>query len=343
MTNRDSKIIKLLDEGFSYETVKKMSNYHIDRIYKSLVNEMVVRVPAEKLKDVENDLNDLPDDATVEVTEDDVDNIKPFKGQQTQNPKQVGPSTDDGDGNYQDGMDEMGKMRDKEVLEMLFGKNKKKTGKMKTPITTLGMFEGESEYGDMSVDDLIKKMGSEPVSEAFKSKSQQGLFFAKCEEEGPKSKWCKMAREFSDDTKNWKSLPDKVKKKKSEKKEEMVRQLEESIVSLIRQHKNTFFTKKNLMNMIIEDTETAPAPVRTPTKVPTTPKRRPTPNVKPKNPKAEDNDKKIPDWFSLDSIMSVGNTETAPSPVRTPTKVPTTPKRRPTPNVKPKNPKARKK
>ena len=41
-----------------------------------------------------------------DLEEDDVDNIEPFKGQQTQDPKQVGPSTDDGMGNYQDGMDE---------------------------------------------------------------------------------------------------------------------------------------------------------------------------------------------------------------------------------------------
>lgn len=39
-----------------------------------------------------------------EMNEDDVDTIHPYKGQQTQAPKQVGPSTDDGGKDYQDGM-----------------------------------------------------------------------------------------------------------------------------------------------------------------------------------------------------------------------------------------------
>ena len=38
------------------------------------------------------------------MNEDDVDTIHPYKGQQTQAPKQVGPSTDDGGKDYQDGM-----------------------------------------------------------------------------------------------------------------------------------------------------------------------------------------------------------------------------------------------
>jgi len=63
-----------------------------------------------------------------ELDEADINNINPFKGgRQTQRPKQVGPSSDDGMGNYQDGMD---------IFE-----GKKKPAKMKTPITTLGMFE----------------------------------------------------------------------------------------------------------------------------------------------------------------------------------------------------------
>ena len=77
-----------------------------------------------------------------EMTEDDVDNIHPFKGQQTQDPKQVGPSTDDGDDNYQDGMDLFEDIDEDAVIEELFGNSKKK---MKTPITTLGMFEETNE------------------------------------------------------------------------------------------------------------------------------------------------------------------------------------------------------
>ena len=39
-----------------------------------------------------------------ELGEEDVNNILPYKGQQTQDPKQMGPDTDDGMDNYQDGM-----------------------------------------------------------------------------------------------------------------------------------------------------------------------------------------------------------------------------------------------
>jgi hypothetical protein len=109
-------------------------------------------------------------------------------------------------------------INEEEVLEALFGKPKKKN----KPINNLGMFEGE-------------------IKEKFKSKSQQRLFYAKCKEEGPKSKWCKMAKEFSDDTKDFKSLPEKVSE------EEKIRQIEESIVSLIKRDKNKVLTKKDIL------------------------------------------------------------------------------------------------
>lgn len=213
-----------------------------------------------------------------ELDEADINNINPFKGgRQTQRPEQVGPSSDDGMDNYQDGMG---------IFE-----GKKKPSKMKTPITTLGMFEDE-------------------IKEKFRSKAQQGYFFAKCEEEGPKSKWCKMAREFADDTKDFSKLPDKVEtnegtrcwkgyeKKgmktmfgkrvpncvKKESKEDKVRQIEESIVSLLKNHKKPTMTKKDLLEQ-----GTKEAPVKTPTKTPSKPDRKTPyqPKHKPK-PKAGD-------------------------------------------------------
>ena len=33
MKNKEQKIVRLLEEGFSYETIKKMSNLHINKIY----------------------------------------------------------------------------------------------------------------------------------------------------------------------------------------------------------------------------------------------------------------------------------------------------------------------
>ena len=39
MKNKEQKIVSLLEEGFSYDTIKKMSNTHIDLLYDRLINE----------------------------------------------------------------------------------------------------------------------------------------------------------------------------------------------------------------------------------------------------------------------------------------------------------------
>jgi hypothetical protein len=117
---------------------------------------------------------------------------------------------------------------------------------------------------DDDSDNNRSEMGEGEVMEKFRSKAQQGYFFAKCEEEGPKSKWCKMADEFAADTKNWKKLPEKVK-------ESQIRQIEESLVSLVRKYIPETMTKKDLMNLL-EQPGTKEAPVKTPTR--TTPERK---------------------------------------------------------------------
>ena len=33
MKNKEQKIVRLLEEGFSYDTIKKMNDYHINKIY----------------------------------------------------------------------------------------------------------------------------------------------------------------------------------------------------------------------------------------------------------------------------------------------------------------------
>ena len=130
---------------------------------------------------------------------------------------------------------------------------------------------------DDDSDNNRSEMGEGEVMEKFRSKAQQGYFFAKCEEEGPKSKWCKMADEFAADTKNWKKLPEKVK-------ESQIRQIEESLVSLVRKYIPETMTKKDLMNLL-EQPGTKEAPVKTPTrtkperKTPYQPKHKPAPKA----------------------------------------------------------------
>lgn len=58
------------------------------------------------------------------------------------------------------------------------------------------------------------------ISEKFKSKKQQRYFYAQCNDENlskkERRKWCKMAKEFADDT-NFKKLPEKAPKEVADK------------------------------------------------------------------------------------------------------------------------------
>ena len=231
MKNKEQKIVRLLEEGFSYETIKKMSDLHINKIYESIEEEVTTTVEkttyskseVQQMKDKQGGLNvngtvTPNDDGSVtvtqqmeeEMTEDDVDNIHPFKGQQTQDPKQVGPSTDDGDDNYQDGMDLFEDIDEDAVIEELFGNSKKK---MKTPITTLGMFEETNE--------------GTRCWKGYEKKGMKTMF--------------------------GKKVPNCVKK---ESKEEKVRQIEESILSLIKKSQGKMLTKKDILS---EQPSIAPA------------------------------------------------------------------------------------
>jgi hypothetical protein len=61
-------------------------------------------------------------------------------------------------------------------------------------------------------------MAESEIKEKFQSKSQQGLFWARCNKcSDKKCKWCKMAKEFSDSTskKDYKKMPKKKRPKKT--------------------------------------------------------------------------------------------------------------------------------
>ena len=124
--NKNRKILKLVSEGFKYNTLKEMTNSDIHQLYNKIIGEATTTivqkttyskqdVQAMKNKNAGIQVDDgtvVPnDDGSVTVTtqegemgESDINTINPYDGQQTQDPKQVGPSTDDGMDNYQDGM-----------------------------------------------------------------------------------------------------------------------------------------------------------------------------------------------------------------------------------------------
>ena len=156
-----------------------------------------------------------------------------------------------------------------------------------------------------------KMVGETEVTEKFQSKSQQRLFWAKCENsrtEKAKKKWCKWAKEFSDDT-DFSKLPEKKKKN--------VKELEESLTKLVEKHIPEHITKAKLMEMLVGSTKSAPAPTKVPTvkpgeKVKQPGKKNPfkiEPSQKP-NPKAEMTE------------AGVGAPAPTKAPVKTPTKTP---------------------
>jgi hypothetical protein len=107
MSNVGKKIERLISDGFSYNTLRGLSESQINLLY----NRLVEQVDSAKVDELRNKVVDLrnqlsaagEDMKKLGLAEDDIDNINPYKGQQTQQPEEVGPSSDDGFNNYQDG------------------------------------------------------------------------------------------------------------------------------------------------------------------------------------------------------------------------------------------------
>jgi len=192
--------------------------------------------------------------------------------------------------------------------------------------------EEESNDGDvllaMNDPEMAVTFGAQDLGEKFESKKQQKYFWYKCGDGKTKEqkKWCKMAKEFSDSTKNFSKLPEKKKKETKEefgmgdytKKLSSVLAnnlekaaynmkpvvkfgesvLEKKISNLVEKHLPPKMSKKDLVNMINE----AGKEVETPVKPDVKPERpKPQTPYQPKHkpaPKAED----IPQWLTFGAI-----------------------------------------
>jgi len=109
------KINKLVKAGLSRNMVSQLSERAMDvLIQKFILDEQTTMVPASDQRTIQDLKNQKKTFAVYEkeVTEDEEDPMDFEKGERTQDPHQVGPSTDDGFGNYGDGMDE-GEMTEK--------------------------------------------------------------------------------------------------------------------------------------------------------------------------------------------------------------------------------------
>jgi len=216
------KLVRLLHEGFSINTLENLSNQQLNALYSKLVNEQ----PKPVEKTVTSKVVELPSGAqtviggakvtnqagkTVITTtpnegelEEDLEDPMDFEmGQRTQRPKQVGPSTDDGQDNYGDGM----------PAESL---QEKAVSKQQQKIMGLA---------------LSVKRGDTPKSKVSKSVQKMAKEMSKKELE-----------DFAS-TKH-KGLPKTVDEK------EEVEKLEESILRIIENHLPPHTTKGELLNYI---------------------------------------------------------------------------------------------
>ena len=243
MKNKEQKIVRLLEEGFSYDTIKKMNDYHINKIYKNLVNEEETstvekttysKSEVQQIKNKNGGINvngtvTPNDDGSVTVTqqmEEEIDDTNALGklAMQTATGQEMPHDSDD---MAPDGMDDdsdnnrkmmaneefYGDIDEDVVIDELFGNSKKKMKKPIGTLTTLGMFEETSK--------------GTKCWKGYEKKGMKTMF--------------------------GKKVPNCVKK---ESKEEKISHLEESIVSLIKKSQGKMLTKKDILS---EQPKIAPA------------------------------------------------------------------------------------
>ena len=144
----NSKALKLIEMGLSANTVGKLSESQLDLLYgKFMIQEQgIVVMSADKASREPQKLKDLTSKGInvkveTEMTEDEVDPMDVFKGQVTQDPKQVGASTDMNDPSGSvDGMPTEGELEEK----------KKEYNPWAICTSTLGKEFGTTERSDWS-------------------------------------------------------------------------------------------------------------------------------------------------------------------------------------------------
>ena len=214
MKTNDIKVMKLIQSGMSFGTLKGLNENQISILYKRMIKEQgTVTVPKDtepsKIADIAKQGTNVQVSKEGEVSEDDVEPLKPYKGQQTQDPKQVGPSTNDGMGNYQDGMDEG------EIEEKAVSKQQQKF---------MGLVKAYKE-GDVDSSEVTKK-----VKDAAKSMTKKEVDkFASTKHKG---------------------LPKKVEESRKNDYLRSVKQIEKTLMELVQKNIPKKMTKEEFMRMV---------------------------------------------------------------------------------------------
>jgi len=252
MLSRNKIIEKLVNEGFTYKTLSLFNDRQIKELASRILREATTsrvekttytKSEVDKMKQQHGGLavdgtvtpnEDGSVTVTQELGEDNIDDDKEFE---KTHPKTKKIDTEAGELDLVLGeMD----LDDRHPNRKGSGNGKNKTDGSTFEPVNYDVTKPKS-HDELSRKKELTHTGEGYIHEEFKSKDQQQYFFAKCDEEGPKSKWCKMAKEFADDTKDFSKLPEKVQN-------EMV---EEWVTSLVeREDKTIKVSKGKLMEMV---------------------------------------------------------------------------------------------
>ena len=272
---QDKKILSLINTGLSYSTLSELTEGQIDSLYSRLLEEKV------ETKEVVQSISQTFDPKVDAAALDTALTNKTYKSAGVD--KNTGKVT-------------LTMQEDSEISEdddQFTQSSKFASGE--DPQQDVPQDEGPSD--NMNADDGMG-MFEQNLDEKFESKKQQKYFFAKCGDGKTKEqkKWCKMAKEFADKTKDFKKLPEK----KEETTEEFTfkdyftklasanasaignkvnsslrpafeSKLEESIMNMIHKHTSPKMSKKDFLTTIFESEKEIETPVK--------------PDVKPERPK----------------------------------------------------------
>ena len=245
MLKRNKIIEKLVNEGFSYKTLSLFNDRQIKELASRILKEQTdatkqAQIAADTAKqEYLTKQSDYLEKAKeeLEFDLDEAEDIEDDEDYEKTHPKTKKIDTEAGE------------------LDLVLGEmdlddrhpNREGSGEGKSK-TDSGTFEPVNydvtkpkPHSNLSKKKELTHKGEDYIYEEFASKDQQQYFFAKCEQEGPQSKWCNMAKEFAADTPDFSKLPKKV---QSEMIEEWVTRLVEI------EHKNIKVTKGKLIEMV---------------------------------------------------------------------------------------------
>lgn len=258
MKTNDIRVIKLMKEGFSFETLRNLNESQINVLYKRIVKEVsepkeattqtvkkttYSKSEVDKIKQDQGGLNvngtvspnddgsvtvttseEISEDSNLDAAVDKDSGYDPYAGNSPSNDE--GPSSNDGDNNADDGMSIESEIKEKAVSK----KQQKFMGLVKS------YKEGDVKPSEVSksVRDAAKSMTKKEVDN-FASTKHKGL-------------------------------PTKVENTKKESYLRNVKMIEESLIKLVQKHITPVMTKKDLMNIVEAGPGTKEAPVKTPTR-----------------------------------------------------------------------------